>query len=231
MRKICLITLLTLSTAALGAVNQPGALNRNSIKAKMDNMVVPVFGPVNGFTLGEIVRVLNQTSKKSAPPGGINIVINLSINAGHSQNNNNPKDPTRIDPITGLPIPPRIDPVTGLPIPEPIPNPLVEGVPEKPDPDKIRIRGLSSVLRGLTFRQILNLVVMAADVPLTYTVQDWGVLITRTTRERNSFFVRRMQLSRPFAFPGRKLTLIPSVRGLNNLGQTNPRVGYGQKNR
>ena len=219
MRKISLITLLTLSTAALGAVNQPVALNRNSIKAKMDNMVVPVFGPVNGFTLGEIVRVLNQTSKKSAPPGGINIVINLSINAGHSQNNNNPKDPTRIDPVTGLPIP------------APLPNPLVEGVPEKPDPDKIRIRGLSSVLRGLTFRQILNLVVMAADVPLTYTVQDWGVLITRTTKERNSFFVRRMQLSRPFTFPGRKLTLTPSVRGLNNLGQTNPRFGSGQKTR
>ena len=219
MRKISLITLLTLSIAALGAVNQPVALNRNSIKAKMDNMVVPVFGPVNGFTLGEIVRVLNQTSKKSAPPGGINIVINLSINAGHSQNNNNPKDPTRIDPVTGLPIP------------APLPNPLVEGVPEKPDPDKIRIRGLSSVLRGLTFRQILNLVVMAADVPLTYTVQDWGVLITRTTRERNSFFVRRMQLSRPFTFPGRKLTLTPSVRGLNNLGQTNPRFGSGQKTR
>ena len=219
MRKISLITLLTLSTAALGAVNQPVALNRNSIKAKMDNMVVPVFGPVNGFTLGEIVRVLNQTSKKSAPPGGINIVINLSINAGHSQNNNNPKDPTRIDPVTGLPIP------------APLPNPLVEGVPEKPDPDKIRIRGLSSVLRGLTFRQILNLVVMAADVPLTYTVQDWGVLITRTTRERNSFFVRRMQLSRPFTFPGRKLTLTPSVRGFNNLGQTNPRFGSGQKTR
>ena len=185
----------------------------------MDNMVVPVFGPVNGFTLGEIVRVLNQTSKKSAPPGGINIVINLSINAGHSQNNNNPKDPTRINPVTGLPIP------------APLPNPLVEGVPEKPDPDKIRIRGLSSVLRGLTFRQILNLVVMAADVPLTYTVQDWGVLITRTTKERNSFFVRRMQLSRPFTFPGRKLTLTPSVRGLNNLGQTNPRFGSGQKTR
>jgi len=219
MRKISLITLLTLSIAALGAVNQPVALNRNSIKAKMDNMVVPVFGPVNGFTLGEIVRVLNQTSKKSAPPGGINIVINLSINAGHSQNNNNPKDPTRIDPVTGLPIP------------APLPNPLVEGVPEKPDPDKIRIRGLSSVLRGLTFRQILNLVVMAADVPLTYTVQDWGVLITRTTKERNSFFVRRMQLSRPFTFPGRKLTLTPSVRGLNNLGQTNPRFGSGQKTR
>ena len=219
MRKISLITLLTLSTAALGAVNQPVDLNRNSIKAKMDNMVVPVFGPVNGFTLGEIVRVLNQTSKKSAPPGGINIVINLSINAGHSQNNNNPKDPTRIDPVTGLPIP------------APLPNPLVEGVPEKPDPDKIRIRGLSSVLRGLTFRQILNLVVMAADVPLTYTVQDWGVLITRTTKERNSFFVRRMQLSRPFSFPGGKLTLTPSVRGLNNLGQTNPRFGSGQKTR
>ncbi len=225
MRKISLITLLTLSTAALGAVNQPVALNRNALKVKMDNMVVPVFGPVNGFTLSEIVQVLNQTSKKSAPPGGINIVINLGIIAGQQPNNNNgvPKNNPRPAP--------RIDPATGLPIPEPFLNPQVQGAPEKPDPDKIRIRGLSSELRGLTFKQILNLVVMAADVPLTYTIQDWGVLITRTTKERSAFFVRRIQLSRPFTFPGRKLTILPGIGGLNNFGQTNPRLGSGQKTR
>ncbi|KAF0172204.1 MAG: peptidase M56 BlaR1, partial [Limisphaerales bacterium] len=143
-------------------VEQPAGA---AVRAKLDKIVIPQVA-FDGLPLPEVLNLLAQDARKHDPARqGVNILATRHF----------PDPPPG---WRGLPVGP--DGKLLPPVLDPLGNPIPGAVPprvEPPDLDTVIIN-VPQVLNGLTLAQVLDVVCKTAGQPITYRVEDYGVLIT-----------------------------------------------------
>ena len=167
---IALIAALALSSSVLGA---------ESVRNKLDRIVVKEVGIDRGFTMEEVLEVLSDASG-----GEINFLyfpaveikggpVNLTTNGLPAQINLPAVGNVSGIPPFGIPQAPlRLDPNTGLPISPVLGNPdaLAKGEAEP------KIRGVHLRLKNVSLRQFVDIVSMSFDKPVQPVVTTFGVV-------------------------------------------------------
>jgi tetratricopeptide (TPR) repeat protein len=136
-----------------------------AVRAKLDKTVIPQIA-YDAIPLPEVLKMLTQDARRHGPDKrGVNLLTTRFFPDPPPGWHGFPVGPD------GKPLPRLLD-AKGNPIPDPQP-PRVE----PPDLDTVIIN-VSQVLNGLTLAQVLDVVCHTASRPITYRVEDYGVLIT-----------------------------------------------------
>ena len=174
------------------------ALAGESIRNKLDRIMVEKVGIDRGFTMEEVLEVLADASG-----GQVNFLYMPSLQIKGPAKPvkpfiNNEGLPAQIDPENVLPavgnvggVPPfgplTLDPVTGLPISPPALGNTAEG---ESDP---KIRGVQLRLKNVSLRQLVDIVSMSFDKPVQPVVTTFGVVFV--PRKTNLLFNRVYQIN------------------------------------
>ena len=192
-------------------------LNRKAVTAHLNDTFIPKVGDLNGFTMEEMLEVLNEFSNKK-----INFLYLPQLASP-------PETPQLVNtnafiPANGLPLPPNggfpfpnnngiaIDPLTGMPLGQ---APQLPPQPRREDPV---MKTFTGKLKNLTLKQLVDIVEMSMNPPVQYVIMDWGVVFI--PRDKNKPFM-----------PTRVYWLNPSVftQGLRPTGQQSPFGGQQQR--
>jgi hypothetical protein len=226
MKKIAIILAL-LTIPVFGAQIKPQT--SAGLRAKLNATFVPKFGPMNDYTIEEVLEVLYNISKDGKGQG-INFIFNRNLNK--------PKAATapleigqvlQINPITGLPVN-HTQPGLSLPPNIGLPFPQFEAQGEK----QIKIRGLSVPLHNLTLKQVLDVCAMSFSQPMTYVVMDYGIMFMRKPEGQANQFFRTFTINpnrlnfRPLN--PRRLTPFGGVTPMPEAGGQNPFGNQSQPN-
>jgi hypothetical protein len=127
-------------------------VSTNRIEAKLKSIVLDEVKPIDVLPLSEVLKLLSQWAVKSDPEGiGVNFLMDYK------------------QPPSPAPGARAVDRATGLP---------VAGVPVKTvDPNAVCIR-IPSPLHNVTLREMLDVLLIASDGPIQYTVEEYGVLFS-----------------------------------------------------
>ena len=175
MKKILLFIL------AAGIANA-APTNSKQIRKKLSNTIVAEAGPLNSFSMDEIIDILPKVSNN-----GLNFFY-FPPRVVQQPATNNVQRPF-INPATGLP--PVGGQVNGFPPQFPPPN--------QPARDKPKIVGLTRPIKNVTLKQLLDVVTMSFDRPMIYVVTSFGVVFMESKEKGPQTVTRRMQLS-PWAY-------------------------------
>ena len=175
MKKILLFIL------AAGIANA-APINSKQIRKKLNNTIVAEAGPLNSFSMDEIIDILPKVSNNSLnffyfPPRAV-----------QRPATNNVQQPF-INPVTGLP--PVGGQVNGLPPQFPPPNQLARNNP--------KIVGLTRPIKNMTLKQLLDVIAMSFDRPMIYVVTSFGIVFMESDEKGPQATTRRLQLS-PWAY-------------------------------
>jgi hypothetical protein len=195
MKKIAIILAL-LTIPVFGAQIKPQT--STGLRAKLNAIFVPKFGPMDGYTIEEVLEVLYSISKDEKGQG-INFIFNPHLNKPNKPENQRPEiGQMAIDPRTGLPVSP-----TGLTSPPAAMGNFPAGLPNLGVPfplppipqlgaqeEQIKIRGLSVPLHNLSLKQVLDVCAMSFSQPMTYVVMDYGVVFIRKPEGQANQFLR-----------------------------------------
>lgn len=185
------------------------SVNRGSVKARAQTVIIPEVRDLDGFTMSEFVIYMDELIRKHDPTGvGINLIINLSLD---------PNGPSGavvavgsavipIDPVTGLPVGAGapavggVDPVTGLPIQvQEAAGNAGGGIGLNSggalNPDDVKIVGLKTKMKGLTVLQIIEAVTQSFGVPIQYVIVDHGIMFLRKPASQAGYFTRVLKTS------------------------------------
>lgn len=207
-----------------GAPSGPGGMGANTgVIQKLQSIRVPEIAPLDGFTLNEVVSLLDDAAKVHDHPGivegerGINMMIStrlpkkqMSVNVGGVGNmgfvgSDFAFPSPQINLNNGLPIRNRVVSSGGSMegnFGHKRPNNTLTG--EGPvangqlDPTKIQVRGLTAPLRNLTLQQLLDNVADACDYPMRNVVRN-GVVVFEY-KPADSEFVSRKFTIKPNTF-------------------------------
>jgi len=127
-------------------------VSTNRIEAKLKSIVLDEVKPMENLPLSEVVKILIDRARKGDPEGiGVNFLMDFK----------QPSTPGRgagvVDPATGLP-------VAGAPV-------------ETVDLNSVGIR-IPFPLHNITLWDMLNIMLKASDMPIQYTVEEYGVLFS-----------------------------------------------------
>ena len=208
-----------------GAPSGPGGMGANTgVIQKLQSIKIPEIAPLDGFTLNEVVSLLDDAAKANDNSGvmdgdkGINMMIStrlpkkqMSVNVGGVGNMGFvgsdfvfPSPQINLD--NGLPIRNRVvsnGGSMGGNFGNRPSNTLrtTEGGPVSNgqlDPTKVRVRGLTSPLRNLSLQQLLDSVADACDYPMRNVVRN-GVVVFEY-KPADSEFVSRKFTIKPNTF-------------------------------
>ncbi len=72
------------------------------------------------------------------------------------------------------------------------------------DPEIVKVRGLSSGLKNLSAKQVLDIVTMSFDHPIQYVIMDQGIVFVQKPASQQGYFTRTFRLnpSAVLGFPG-----------------------------
>jgi len=149
----------------------PGKPARGAkVEAKLKQIVLPEVG-FNGLPLSEVLGFLrNEALKRDPDKAGVNFLIKPNF-----------------QPVT---LPPRLDPATGLPVP---------GAGEPFDVGGVMIR-FNLPLRNVSMKDLLDAIVMVADHPIEYVLEDYAVVFS--ARPAPPYVPGQRHASRPVLVPG-----------------------------
>lgn len=227
-----------------GAPSGAGGLSANTgVIQKLQTIRIPEVQPLHGFSLNEVVTLLDEKAKLHDPSNvsldqkGVNIMIatqmpkkQVSVNVGGVGNMG----------FVGSNLPaPNVNWETGMPIRQKMaPNGSMatqfgagssqgavgSGEPTEPvinghlDPSRIRIQGLTAPLRGLTLQQLMDNVAEACDYPIRTVVRN-GV-VRFEYKPADSDFVQRKFTIRPTTFWQRLVSKNAQVAGGANTPES-----------
>ena len=234
-----------------GAPSGAGGLSANTgVIQKLQTIRIPEVMPLHGFTLNEVVTLLDEQAKLHDPSNvpndqkGVNIMIatqmpkkQVSVNVGGVGNMG----------FVGSNLPaPSVNWETGMPIRQKMApngtmstqfgtgggNPSNGGAVESTepvinghlDPARIKIQGLTAPLRGLTLQQLMDNVAEACDYPIRTVVRN-GV-VRFEYKPSDSDFVQRKFTIRPTTFWQRLVSKNAQVAGNTS---TPPADWYGKQ--
>jgi hypothetical protein len=175
MKKILLFILAT-------GIASAAPINSKQIRKKLNNTIVAEAGPLNSFSIDEIIDILPKVSNN-----GLNFFY-FPPRVVQQPATNNVQRPF-INPATGLP--PVGGQVNGFPPQFPPPNQLVRNKP--------KIVGLTRPIKNITLKQLLDVVTMSFDRPMIYVVTSFGVVFMESDEKGPQIVTRKMQLS-PWAY-------------------------------
>lgn len=140
--------------------------SRERIYNKLNSIHLDNISWPDGFPLSEIIRYLTEQSKVRDPEKkGINFLFNPNPNQESEANPNGTANaaaaagPTAVNPQTGLPIAPTATSTGNEPV----------------DPSTINVR---LTLSDVSLLDALNAIVLVADHPIKYSVEDYGVVFS-----------------------------------------------------
>lgn len=207
-----------------GAPSGPGGMGANTgVIQKLQSIRIPEIAPLDGFTLNEVVSLLDDAAKVNDNSGvadgdkGINMMIStrlpkkqMAVNVGGVGNmgfvgSDFAFPSPQINLNNGLPIRNRVvsdgGSMGGNFGHKPSNNsqtaegPVANG---QLDPTKVQVRGLTAPLRNLTLQQLLDNVADACDYPMRNVVRN-GVVVFEY-KPADSEFVSRKFTIKPNTF-------------------------------
>ena len=163
---------------------------REALFRKLDQIQVDSISFKN-LPLNEVIRILHEQSQRKDPEKvGINFVFDPNAGAGSS--------PVAIDPSTGLPAKPAA---------------------ASPSPDATQIN-INLALQDVNLQQVLNDVCLAADHPIKYSVEDYGIVFSDKETNAVKYVMRTFRVD-PDALRSQlhvalNLNIPPDIAGNNN---------------
>jgi general secretion pathway protein D len=142
---------------------------RQAIVSKLDRIRMDNV-QYSGLGLGEVIKTLNDESKKRDPDKrGINFIINPNAEAAAA-----PLAATAVDPTTGLPI--------------------AAAPAEAVDISSIAIK-IDPPLADVRLADVLNAIVTVAETPIKYSIEDYAVVFSLKGAETTPLFTRTFKVN------------------------------------
>ncbi len=153
---------------------------REMIYSKLDHLRIDQTPPAmsDGLPLKEVIHWLGEQSKLRDPDKkGINFLFNPNVEAGSSGGGGGGGGGRGGAGGEGLGVPGALNPTTGLPEAAPAAGGGGGGggAPETADATTINVQ---LTLNDISFHDLLNAVVLVADHPIKYSVEDYGVIFS-----------------------------------------------------
>jgi len=198
------------------------------INHKLDLIIFPEI-TYDGLPLPEVIKFIDADTKKNDPEKqGLNFLINNVVSDYISANATGPGG---ANPGGGAPpAAPILDPNTGLPIAAP-----GAGGTQKPDMETALVK-ISTTLRGLTLRQVLDVVCKTTEVKmpdgrssgLKYSIEDYAIVFTPKIPEQAFMFSRIFKVNPDTFVQGlQSVVALPVQAAFSSGGSAGGGGGFG----
>ena len=152
---------------------------RERILNALNSIKIPKAGPFNNFTIEETLQVLSQFGQRQA----INFIYSPQL--GHQEESD--RQDRQFQQRESHLVAPLVDQETGLPLPFPANTemPIQDNLPPQPI-----VKNQFTELYNLSLKQLLDILTMQFDPPMSYSVMDWGVVIYKKDPKQARFIIR-----------------------------------------
>ena len=194
------------------------SIGAQRINKKLDDIIFPEI-TYDGLPLPEVVKLLDADTKKYDPlKKGLNYMINNVVTDYISQNATGPGGPQGG---------PGAAAAAAAPVLDPMGNPIAAAATgtQKPDLDTALVK-VTSVLRDLTLRQVLDVICKTAEVKmpdgrsagLKFTIEEYAIVFSPKLPEQASLFARTFKVNPDTFVQGLQSVVANPIQAVTSSG-------------